>query len=373
MQADAPLAPGAVIGILGGGQLGRMLAMAAARLGFRAHIYCPDTDNPAADVAAEVTCAAYDDSDALQRFAARVDVVSFEFENVPLVAVEALAKKLRVLPPARAFAIGQDRVAEKSFALQAGLETARFAAIDGKDDLDRAMAEIGVPALLKTRRLGYDGKGQALIGTLPEAHAAWTTLGGRPAILEERIRFTREISLVLARGADGAIAAYDPPWNIHAGGILSRSIVPSGLDDATCARAKDLATRFAQALSYVGVLAVEFFVVPQEKGPPRLLFNEFAPRVHNSGHWTLDAAITSQFEQHIRAITGWPLGAASRHSDAVMENIIGKEADNWRKLSAELYAALHLYGKTEARKGRKMGHLTRLYPLGKRPADETFL
>lgn len=365
---EVPLPPCSTIGVLGGGQLGRMLALAAARLGFRTHIYCPEAEAVAADVAARTTCAAYDDEAKLEAFAASVSVATYEFENVPARTAESLARHVAVHPRPRALAIAQDRVAEKSFASSLGIECAPFAAIDDVSALAQAMDTTGLPALLKTRRLGYDGKGQALVRTAGEAREAWAKLGGVPAILEAVVPFEREVSVVLARGLDGRVQSFDPSWNIHAGGILRRSIVPAGLDAETEAQAKRIAMRLAEALGYVGVLAVELFVM-QEGDTVRLLFNELAPRVHNSGHWTLDACAISQFEQHVRAIAGWPLGAPVRHSDAVMDNLVGAEAEGWQRLASEANAVLHLYGKRVLRPGRKMGHVTRLYPLGGRPLD----
>jgi 5-(carboxyamino)imidazole ribonucleotide synthase len=369
-KPDGALSPGSSIGILGGGQLGRMLALAAARLGFRTHVYCPEPDAPAAEVATTATVAPYGDTKSLACFAESVAVATFEFENVPARTVETLARQVAIFPNARALAVGQDRVAEKEFATGLGLEAARFAAVDGEAALSQAITQVGLPAILKTRQLGYDGKGQALIRASADAKSAWAKLGGAPAILEALVPFTREISVVLARGKDGATRAYDPAWNIHAGGILRRSIAPAGLDAATEERARAMAAKIAEALDYVGVLAVEIFLVPERRGGPRLLFNELAPRVHNSGHWTLDACAVSQFEQHVRAIAGWPLGAPARHSDAVMDNLIGDEVNTWAARLAEPDAALHLYGKREIRPGRKMGHVTRLYRLGALPADE---
>ncbi len=368
--STSPLAPGSTIGILGGGQLGRMLALAAARLGFRTHVYCPEPDGPATEVATTVMVAPYDDEKALACFAESVAVATVVFENMPAHTTETLARQVANFPAAQALAIGQDRVAEKEFVTSLGLEAARFVAVDGEAALAHAIAQVGLPAILKTRKLGYDGKGQAHIGAAHDTHAAWTKLAGAPAILEAEVPFAREISVVLARGPDGATRAYDPAWNIHAGGILRRSIVPAGLDAATEERARAMAAKIADALDYVGVLAVEIFLVPERRGAPRLLFNELAPRVHNSGHWTLDACAVSQFEQHIRAIAGWPLGSTARHADAVMDNLIGDEVNAWAPHAAEPNTALHLYGKREIRPGRKMGHVTRLYPLGARPGDD---
>lgn len=352
----ATLGPGAAIGILGGGQLGRMLALAAARLGFRCHVFAPPGDSPAFAVAAAHTAAAYEDEAALERFAAGVDVVTFEFENVPVAVLERLEGRVRVAPGREALHVIQDRLTEKQFIAGLGIEVASFAAVSAADD--EAVARIGAPAVLKTRRFGYDGKGQALIATLEEAEGAFAAMAGQPAILERHIAFEREISVIAARAADGATAIYDVTENRHADQILRSSRVPAKLDPALGAEAKEIARRIAVGLDYVGVLAVELFVAGSS-----LIVNEIAPRVHNSGHWTLDACATSQFEQHIRAVAGWPLGDPTRHSDAVMVNLLGDEVNAWRSLAAEPRTCIHIYGKADARPGRKMGHVTRLEPL----------
>ena len=367
-----PVAPGGCIGILGGGQLGRMLATAAAELGLTAHIYCPDEDSPAFDVAAEKTVAAYDDAEALARFADNVDVVTYEFENVPAETVRILADHAPVRPGSVALATAQDRLAEKTFISEQGIETAPFRAVDDIASLTDAISALGTPAILKTRRFGYDGKGQLRIeaGTSPEA--ALAEIGNAPAILEGFVPFEREISVIVARSVDGAIAAYDPVENVHKNHILDKSFAPAALTPALTAEAIDIASTIVRQLDYVGVMGVELFLLPPGRdggnGKGRLLVNEIAPRVHNSGHWTMDACLISQFEQHIRAICGWPLGSAARHSDAVMTNLIGEDAAGWASLAAETDCALHLYGKAEIRPGRKMGHVNRLYPLGKRPS-----
>ncbi len=350
--------PGSTIGILGGGQLGRMLAIAAAQLGYRVHIYAPhgEEDAPAADVAAFVTRADYADEAALGRFAASVDVVTFEFENVPVAAAQWLAARVPVRPGARAFEVAQDRLAEKCFAQAHGGHTAPWRAVDDLPGLHAAFADLGAPAILKTRRFGYDGKGQAPIALPADAAAAWDAIARAPAILEGVVKFEAEFSVLLARGVDGACVVYDAPRNEHHSGILRRSTVPGGaLVEAQFAEAAALAGRIAAALEYVGLLAVEFFACPD--GP---VFNEMAPRVHNSGHWTIEGAITSQFENHIRAVCGLPLGSPARRGAAEMINLIGDEADGWATLVADPDARVHLYGKGEARPGRKMGHVTRL-------------
>lgn len=357
---EPKVAPGGTVGILGGGQLGRMLAIAAAQLGLKAHIYAPEEISPAADVAAGFTRGAWDDRAALTAFAQAVDVVTYEFENVPAETVDILEPLVPVRPGRKALAVAQDRVTEKSFLNEIGVATAPFAAVEDRAGLDAALTSIGAPAILKTRRLGYDGKGQARILKAEDADAAFAEMRGAPAVLEGFVDFRREISAIGARGADGAFAAYDPAENSHEDGILRRSAVPAGCSAETAERAKAIAARILEALDYVGVIGVEFF----ETGAGDLLVNEIAPRVHNTGHWTIEAAATDQFQQHIKAICGWPLGVPARHADAVMENLLGDEAHDWSRIAAESGAALHLYGKGEARPGRKMGHVTRLSPRG---------
>ena len=359
---DKPLPPGSTIGILGGGQLGRMLAMAAARLGFKCHVYSDKEEAPAADVAVAETHAGFADEDALEAFARTVDVVTYEFENVPAAAVPVIARTTPVAPPIAALDVAQDRLREKELAHSLGIGTASFAAVDSLADLDQALAHIGCPALLKTRRLGYDGKGQVKIGSPDEAGAAIEAIAYAPAIVESFVPFEREVSVLAVRGWDGALAFYDPPENRHANQILQETQVPAQISDDVAERARGVAEGFARKLDYVGVLCIELFVVETENGT-ELLVNEMAPRVHNSGHWTIEACAVSQFENHIRAVAGWPLGSTARHSNAVMENLIGQQADNWPAISAEPGAALHLYGKGEAREGRKMGHVTRLSPM----------
>ena len=361
------IAPGGRIGILGGGQLGRMLAMAAAEMGLACHIYCPEKDSPASGVAAMTTCAAYDDAEALARFANSVDVVTYEFENVPAETVRILAQHAPVRPGVVALATAQDRIVEKTFLTSHGTPTTPFADIPTEAALIAAVAKIGTPSILKTRRFGYDGKGQAQIATPADAMAAYDAIGRVPAILEGFVNFEREISVIVARGIDGTTAAYDPVENIHKDHILDQSLAPARIDELLADKARALATRIAIDLDYVGVMGVEMFVQGSGEAGSKLLINEIAPRVHNSGHWTQDACVISQFEQHIRAICGWPLGSTARHSDAVMTNLIGEDVDGWAKRAAEGNTAIHLYGKTEAREGRKMGHITRLYPLGHAP------
>ncbi|MBB4641392.1 5-(carboxyamino)imidazole ribonucleotide synthase [Rhizorhapis suberifaciens] len=346
------------IGILGGGQLGRMLAMAAAQLGYRCHIYAPEKTSIAAEVAAEWTRGDYDDIAALRKFAASVDVVTYEFENIHHAPLVALSEEAILRPSVQALEIAQDRKAEKSFVGSLGGRTAPWASVNSRDELDAALSKIGAPAILKTRRLGYDGKGQARIRKSEDADAAWKTISGQPAIMEGFVRFDREFSVILARAADGGVHYWDCPDNEHDHGILALSTVPAGPTVAAQAQeAMALARKVADALDYVGVLTLEFFA--GEDGP---VFNEMAPRVHNSGHWTIEGAITSQFENHIRAICGLPLGETSLAATRVeMRNLIGNDVEDAEKILADPSNHLHLYGKGEGRPGRKMGHVTRLF------------
>jgi 5-(carboxyamino)imidazole ribonucleotide synthase len=357
---ETRLAPGATVGILGGGQLGRMLAMAAAELGLRAHVFCPDPDSPAFDVCARTTVADYDDEAALTRFAQAVDVVTYEFENVPARTAEVLAAIRPVRPDAAALAASQDRLVEKEFIASLGIATAPFLPVDTAGSLARAVAQLGRPSILKTRRFGYDGKGQTTVKEGTDLAVAFRSLGNVPALLEGVVPFTKEVSVICARGLDGAFAAYPVCENEHEHHILHRTTVPAALSADSAAAAFATARRIADALGYVGVLAVELFVT-NEDGAEVLRVNEIAPRVHNSGHWTQDGASTSQFEQHLRAICGWPLGSTALHGPRVeMENLIGAAADEWHRLLATDGVALHLYGKGEQRPGRKMGHWTRV-------------
>ncbi|MBZ8133083.1 5-(carboxyamino)imidazole ribonucleotide synthase [Afifella sp. IM 167] len=355
------LPPGATIGILGGGQLGRMLSLAAAELGLKTHIFCPDRESPAFDVAAHTTIAAYDDAAALALFAGAVDVVTYEFENIDVAAAELLEKTCPVRPGPKALAVSQDRLKEKNFLREAGVAVGAYRAAASEEELADALAEIGAPAILKTRRFGYDGKGQARIGAPDEAAAAFESIGRAPAILEALVPFTREVSVIGVRSVTGEVAAYDVTENVHRNHILHTSTVPAQIQPATVEKAREIAARILSALDYVGVIGVELFVVGEGEAET-LLVNEIAPRVHNSGHWTQDGCSVSQFQNHIRAVAGWPLGATERHSNAVMTNLIGAEAEAWQGLAAEPGAALHLYGKREVRPGRKMGHVTRLRP-----------
>ena len=350
-----PLAAGASIGILGGGQLGRMLASAGAALGFDMHIFCPEEDTPAARVAASHWQADYTDAAALLAFAKACDVVTLEFENVPVAAADVVAGSGTPLyPGARSLAVSQDRVTEKRFLNEAGIATADYVPIHARAQLIEALEALGGTAVLKTRRDGYDGKGQAWLRSPKDVGRAWSRLEGAPSILEAAVPFKCEISVLVARGANGETATWAPPRNIHKDGILVQSVVPSGVSAETQNEARALAVKLVDELGHVGVLALEFFVMKDGS----LLANEFAPRVHNSGHWTPEICPTGQFEQHIRAISGWPLGDTSRMFDAEMDNLIG-EAGVFDPAALKPNETLTLYGKREARKGRKMGHITR--------------
>ena len=354
---ERALAPGATIGILGSGQLGRMLALAAARLGFSCHIFAPDAESPAVDVVHRVTVADYSDTQALERFAADIDVATYEFENVPAAAATFLAKRVRVLPDPNVLATTQDRLAEKNFVAALGLGTAPFAAVAAAGELAAALAKIGRPAVLKTRRFGYDGKGQAAINEGTDPETAWREIGGQACILEAFVPFACEVSVVAARGKDGAVECFDVTQNEHRDHILKVSRAPAAVSDTTAQEARRIAETITQKFGYIGVLAVELFVT-RDGG---LLVNEIAPRVHNSGHWTIDGASVSQFEQHIRAVAGWPLAKPVRRGRVEMINLIGSEIDDYRKWLTVPGAAVHLYGKKQVRPGRKMGHVTRVF------------
>jgi 5-(carboxyamino)imidazole ribonucleotide synthase len=354
------LRTGATIGILGGGQLGRMLAVAAARLGFRSHIYEPGANPPAADVAHAVSRAAYDDHAALRTFAASVDVITYEFENIPTGALDVLEALGPIRPGRLALATSQDRLLEKAFLTGLGLVCAPYAAVGSLAELRAAIAVVGVPSILKTTRLGYDGKGQVRLRSPEDAEAAWATMQGVPAVLEGFIDFTHEVSVIAARGLDGSVACYDPGQNVHRDGILHTTSLPAKLSPGQRTDAVLMAAKVLNALDYVGVLGLELFVTPAG-----LIANEIAPRVHNSGHWTQNGCAVDQFEQHIRAVAGWPLGDGSRHSDVVMENLIGDDILRVPSIARENGAALHLYGKAAARPGRKMGHVNRVKPLAR--------
>jgi len=345
------------IGIIGGGQLGRMLAMAAARLNFRTIILEPQSDCPAAQLASEQIVAAYDDSDALDALARACDVVTYEFENVPVAAAERLQGSVPVYPPPKALEVAQDRLTEKRFLNECGIATADFRAVDSQDDLAAALADFDGRGVLKTRRLGYDGKGQRVFRSADDdPSGAYESLGSVPLILESLVPFEREISIIAARGADGTVDAYDPAENVHRRGILHTSVVPAKISEPTASAASAAAGRLLNALGYVGVIGIEFFVMADGS----LVANEIAPRVHNTGHWTEAACVISQFEQHIRAVAGLPLGDPRRHSDCRMTNLIGDEIADVGEWLKHADVLVHLYGKSEARPGRKMGHVTEL-------------
>jgi 5-(carboxyamino)imidazole ribonucleotide synthase len=354
----APLPPGSTIGIIGGGQLGRMTAMAAATLGYRSHVYTPEPDAPTSHVATDATVAPYEDAAALATFAGAVDVITYEFENIPLEPVTRLAELKPVHPSPRVLRITQDRLREKDFVSRLGIGTTRYRAVASFQALAGAVADIGRPCVLKSTRMGYDGKGQARIDETGDLAAAWRQMGAPLGILERFVDFAYEASVIVARGVDGTIACFPAVENRHADHILSRTIVPAPMTAETAQAAEALARRIAESIELVGLICVELFVTADGQ----LLVNELAPRPHNSGHWTIDACVTSQFEQLVRAITGLPLGSTERLADAVMENLIGDDVNRWPEILADPRAKLHLYGKAQARPGRKMGHVTRLFP-----------
>ncbi len=348
------LGPGATVGILGDGQLGRMLALAAARLGLRAHVFGQETDSPAAQVATTATLAAYDDLAALDRFAASVDVVTLEFENIPTATLDHLAPQVPTRPGAHVLRVTQDRLLEKDFVTATGGTTAGYRAVDSLQDLQAALDALGLPAVLKTRRFGYDGKGQVKISGRDEAAVAWAKLGPAPCILEAWVPFERELSVIVARGPDGQLASYVPVENRHEHHILSLTLAPADIPAAVATAAAGIAEAIATRLDVTGLLAVELFLTADH----RVIVNELAPRTHNSGHWTIEGAVTSQFEQQLRAVCGMPLGSPAVIAPAEMRNLIGDDAHDWAKYLADPRAKLHLYGKAEARPGRKMGHVT---------------
>jgi 5-(carboxyamino)imidazole ribonucleotide synthase len=354
------LPTGSVIGILGGGQLGRMLALSAAKLGMDVHIYTPETDSPASRVAARTTIGAFGDLERVAAFARQCTVVTYEFENVPhTTAAAVLDAGVKLYPGVKALEVAQDRVVEKTFLNTHACPTAAFVAIDSADDIAAALTALGAPALLKTRREGYDGKGQAWVHTAADAPTAWAAIGAKPAILEARVDFVREVSLIAARGIDGQMVCYPLAENVHEGGILRTSTVPATDSDAVTPSAHAMAERILKALDYVGVIGIELFVT-RDGG---LLVNEFAPRVHNSGHWTMDGCDHDQFDLAIRAVAGWPLPTPHRHADVVMHNLIGADVDAIDRWAGQAGAHLHLYGKHGATPGRKMGHVNVCAPI----------
>ncbi|MGE3623872.1 MAG: 5-(carboxyamino)imidazole ribonucleotide synthase [Bdellovibrionales bacterium] len=355
------LPPGSIIGILGGGQLARMTVLAAARLGYRCHIFCTGKDEPALQVTGAYTIAAFDDAAALDKFAAAVDVVTLEWENVPLGALEIIAKRTPVYPSAKVLRISQDRGEEKSFARTIGIGTADFTLVNSPAELGTALQKLSGPAILKSTRMGYDGKGQVRVAPGMDAAIAWKEMGAAAGILESFIDFVCEVSVIVARRADGATAVYPPVENIHRHHVLAETHAPANIDRAIAEEAEHRARMLAEKLDVVGLLAVEMFVLrkPDAQGH-RVLMNEIAPRPHNSGHWTIDACAVSQFEQLVRAICGLPLGSPAAHSRAVMHNLLGDDIGRWPDLLKQPDACVHIYGKAEARQGRKMGHVTHL-------------
>ncbi|MGY3618487.1 5-(carboxyamino)imidazole ribonucleotide synthase [Bradyrhizobium sp. USDA 10063] len=355
------LKPGDTIGILGGGQLGRMLAMAAARLGLKCQVFSPDPDSPAFDVVQHATCAEFADVEALELFANDVDVITYEFENVPSGTALVLAARRPVLPSQKILETTQDRLIEKDFITRLGIGTADYADVSSLETLRAAIARIGLPAVIKTRRFGYDGKGQAMVREGDDIDQVWEELGTKSAILEAFVPFEREISVIAARSSDGQVECFDVTENEHRDHILKISRAPAAVPGELAAQALSVAEKIAHALNYVGVLGVEMFVVAGKDGPT-VLVNEIAPRVHNSGHWTLDGASISQFEQHIRAIAGWPLGKPIRHGAVTMTNLIGDDILSYEEWLTVPGATVHLYGKGPPRPGRKMGHVTEVAP-----------
>jgi len=353
-----PLAPGSVIGILGGGQLGRMLAQAGARLGFDMHIFDPSANGPAARVAARSWAAPWDDDGAVQAFAAKCDVLTFEFENIPASTLAAAQSKTPIRPGRNSLELTQDRLIEKRFIRDAGCTTVDFVEVNSVTDLESAVAKLGRPSILKTRRFGYDGKGQVVIREETNLSEAWATISEQPAILEAFANFNRELSVVAVRGLSGELAVFPLAENSHSDGILRTSTAPAKIARDKEETAIAIARALGDGMGHVGVFAVELFEVDGE-----FVVNEIAPRVHNTGHWTMDACICDQFEQHIRAVAGWPLGGTSPHSSCEMTNLIGNDMAPWQKLAGQANSSLHLYGKREARAGRKMGHINRLFPL----------
>jgi 5-(carboxyamino)imidazole ribonucleotide synthase len=353
------IAPGSIIGIIGGGQLGRMLAVAASMLGYKTHIFTPESDSPASQVAYKTTVAAYDDIAALKAFAAAVDVITFEFENIPHESLEALGGQKQIHPSAAILKISRNRLREKRFINDLGIPTAAFAAVTSAQELHDAIQTIGLPAVLKTTELGYDGKGQVMLREGMDVKAAWESLHASEAILEAFVDFRMEISVIVARGAGGQSRSYVPVENIHKHHILDTTIAPARIARPLADEAEAIALHIAQKLDLQGLLAVEMFVTRDD----RILVNELAPRPHNSGHWTMDACVSGQFQQAIRAVCGLPLGNPQRLCNAEMKNLIGDDVNDWRAYLQKPNVKLHLYGKAESRPGRKMGHVTTLFPL----------
>jgi 5-(carboxyamino)imidazole ribonucleotide synthase len=357
------IAPGGRIGILGDGQLGRMMAMAAAEMGYYVHIFGPECNSPAAQVSERSTVADYEDKSALQKFAESVDVITLEFENIPTATIDYLQQFVPVRPNSKVLEITQDRLFEKSFINNLGIGTTQFTNVERIEELVTAIQHIGTPSVLKTRRMGYDGKGQVKIDQASRVDEAWEAMKGTPSILEGFISFEREISVIVGRSVNGQVEAYIPVENRHKNHILDITIAPADIPKRLQTKAIEMATEIASKIELIGLLAVEMFVTIDGK----LLVNELAPRPHNSGHWTLNGCAISQFHQIIRAVCGLPLGKADRHSNAVMKNLIGDDVEQWADYLATEQSSLHLYGKSEARAGRKMGHVTTLFPLSEKP------
>jgi len=362
-NTSTPIKPGSTIGIIGGGQLGRMTAVAAAELGYRVHVFTPEANSPTEQVCERAFVAPYDDEAAIEAFGKSVDVITFEFENIPAETVRKLGQHAPVRPGWKCLEICQDRVKEKTFANALGIETAPWKAVHSADELAAAIAEIGAPAILKTNTLGYDGKGQVRINTDTDPAVAWGLLGADVGILEGFVNFELEVSVITARRPGGAMASFDVVENRHKDGILDVTIAPAAIREALAEKAREVAQKLTEAMDMVGLLAVEMFVTADG----HIIVNEMAPRPHNSGHWTQDGCTTSQFEQFVRAVANLPLGNTQRHSDTVMKNLIGHDADPWLDLLSNPDNKLHLYGKAEARTGRKMGHVNRLFPKGSQP------
>ncbi|MBL4739999.1 MAG: 5-(carboxyamino)imidazole ribonucleotide synthase [Sneathiella sp.] len=357
------IVPGQTIGILGDGQLGRMMAIAAAELGYKTHIFGQDKDGPAAQICTTMTVASYDDKKALKKFADSVDAVTLEFENIPLETLRFLEPLVPVRPGQKVLQITQDRNLEKNFINKIGIPTAPFFNVESLDDLKEAIETIGTPSILKTRRFGYDGKGQFKLITATQAELAWSEIGEQDAVLEGFIPFELEISVIVARGINGDIETYIPVENRHKNHILDITLAPADVETSISDQAIEMARTIAEEIELVGLMAVEMFVLTDGT----LLVNELAPRPHNSGHWTIEGCSTSQFKQSIRAAAGLPLASAERHSNAVMRNLIGEDASFWQDILSHPEMSLHLYGKAESRPGRKMGHVTRLFPLDTPP------
>lgn len=348
---------GSTIGIIGGGQLARMLAFAAFQFGYKVAIFEPQEGCPASQVTDQHFCASYDDEVALTEFAKACDIVTFEFENIPVGAVKAIEKHVKIFPNPTALQYTQDRLSEKQFVNSLGLQTAPFYDINSLEDLDVAIKQSGLPAILKTRRFGYDGHGQFVIKSADETQKAWDLLGHNPCVLEGMVDFSFETSIILTRGQDGEILYFPNSQNMHKDGILRKSVVPSPLTYEQVEECQEIGRKIAEALGYVGTIAVEIFVTPHQ-----LIVNEIAPRVHNSGHWTIEGCKTSQFEAHIRAICGLPLGSSALMARGVeMENLLGEEILHAFKLAADGNCFVHIYGKDKIKAGRKMGHVTRLF------------